>query len=166
MARATADETPVPIPLLVDCRTSITQGNTSEAPASASDPSFPRKNPSNVTMPVNASRLSTLGADSFISVVKIGPSSIRLVRAAAGAGAGFVGAGTGVETVAVWLLIGRSFPRGAGAALETNRLQEPGGCINGPTSPLLSKLAVYPPRSEEHTSELQSPVHLVCRHQL
>jgi hypothetical protein len=53
-----------------------------------------------------------LGADSFISVVKIGPSSIRLVRAAAGAGAGFVGAGTGVETVAVWLLIGRSFLAG------------------------------------------------------
>src|SRR6266852_1216585 len=34
-ARATADETPAPIPLLVDCRTSITQGNTSEAPAGA-----------------------------------------------------------------------------------------------------------------------------------
>src|SRR5262245_35339475 len=42
-ARATADETPVPMPLLVVCSTSITQGNASEAPASASVPMRPRK---------------------------------------------------------------------------------------------------------------------------
>src|SRR5690348_17834414 len=31
----------------------------------------------------------------------------------------------------------------------------------GPAEPAPS--SVHPPRSEEHTSELQSPVHLVCR---
>src|SRR5262249_39989676 len=134
IARATADETPAPIPLLVDCRTSITQGNTSEAPASALEPSFPRKNPSNVTMPVKASKLSTFGADSFISVEKIGPLSIRLVRAAAGAGAGFAGAGTGVEMVAVWSLTRRSFsPRGSEQHLDEERLGvTPGGCDDEP----------------------------------
>ena len=61
-------------------------------------------------MPVNASRLSTFGADSFISVVKTGPSSIFLVRAAAGAGAGFAGTGIGEERVAAWSLTWHSFP--------------------------------------------------------
>src|SRR5882672_5843222 len=127
IARAIADETPAPIPLLVDCRTSITQGNASEAPASVSDPSFPRKNPSNVTMPVNASRLSTFGADSFISVEKIGPSSSRLVRAAAGAGAGLVGAGNGVEMVAVWWLTRRSSPtKGRSSAWTKASLRDAG----------------------------------------
>jgi hypothetical protein len=98
-ARATADETPAPIPLLVDCRTSITQGNTSEAPASASEPRRPRKNPSNVTMPANASKLSAFGTDMSSSVEKIGPWSMSVVRAAAGAG--FAVAANGVENGAV-----------------------------------------------------------------
>ena len=54
-------------------------------------------------MPEKASRLSTFGADSLSSVEKIGPSRMRLVRAAAGAagaGAGFAGAGMGEERVA------------------------------------------------------------------
>src|SRR6516164_702211 len=134
IARATAEETPAPIPLLVDCRTSITQGKTSEAPASAFDPSFPRKNPSNVTMPVNASRLRIFGADSLSSVEKIGPSSCRLVRAAADAGVGLAGAGNEVEMVAVWLLTRRSFsPRGSEQRLDGERLGvTPGGCDGEP----------------------------------
>src|SRR5262249_30637095 len=80
--RATADETPAPIPLLVVCRTIITQGNASEAPASALVPIRPRKNPSNVITPANASRLSTFGAARRRSVGKIGPSSNSFVRAA------------------------------------------------------------------------------------
>jgi hypothetical protein len=50
-ARATAEETPAPMPLLVVCSTIITQGNASEAPASALVPMRPRKNPSNVMTP-------------------------------------------------------------------------------------------------------------------
>jgi len=42
-ARATADDTPAPMPLLVVCRTSMIHGNASEAPASASVPILPRK---------------------------------------------------------------------------------------------------------------------------
>ena len=37
------DETPRPMPLLVVCRTIITQGNASEAPASALVPMRPRR---------------------------------------------------------------------------------------------------------------------------
>src|SRR6202021_1230504 len=60
--RAIAAETPTPMPLLVVCRTIITQGNASEAPASALVPMRPRKNPSNVITPANASRLRMVGA--------------------------------------------------------------------------------------------------------
>src|SRR5262249_11466084 len=81
-ARATADETPAPMPLLVVCRTIITQGNASEAPAIALVPMRPRKNPSNVITPANASRLRMFGAANRSSVGKIGPSSSSLVRAA------------------------------------------------------------------------------------
>src|SRR5262249_38387745 len=82
-ARATADETPAPMPLLVVCSTSITQGNASEAPASALVPMRPRKNPSNVITPANASKLRMFGAARRSSVRKIGPSRRSLVRAAA-----------------------------------------------------------------------------------
>src|SRR6516165_731198 len=134
IARATAEETPAPIPLLVDCRTSITQGKTNEAPASASDPSFPRKNPSNVTMPVNASRLRIFGADSLSSVEKIGPSSCRLVRAAADAGAGLARAeNNDVEMVAVWVTRRSFSPRGSEQRLDEKRLGvTPGGCGGEP----------------------------------
>src|ERR1700761_9527497 len=37
-ARATADDTPAPMPLLVVCRTSMIHGNASDAPARASVP--------------------------------------------------------------------------------------------------------------------------------
>jgi len=132
--RLFADETPAPMPLLVVCRTIITQGNASEAPASASDPSFPRKNPSKVTMPVNAIRLRIFGADSLSSVGKIGPSSSRLVRAAAHACLGLAGPGNDVEMVAICLITRRSFPaKGFGAALGRRVFWKPGGCLESPT---------------------------------
>src|SRR3974377_1092745 len=139
-ARATAEETPAPIPLLVDCRTSITQGKTSEAPASASDPSFPRKNPSKVTMPVNAIRLRIFGADSLSSVGKIGPSSSRLVRAAAYACAGLAEAGSDVEMVAICSLTKRSFPaRGVRSSAWTTRLLEAGRLLGEPDRSMKQK---------------------------
>src|SRR5262249_50577954 len=55
-ARAIAEVTPAPIPLLVVCRTSITNGNASEAPASALVPMRPRKKPSKTMTPTNARR--------------------------------------------------------------------------------------------------------------
>ena len=70
------------MPLLVACKIIITQGNAREAPASALVPRRPRKNPSKVIMPANASRLRTFGAARRSSVGKIGPSSRSLVRAA------------------------------------------------------------------------------------
>jgi hypothetical protein len=64
--------------------------------------------------------LSTFGAESFIKVVKTGPSSIRLVRAAAVAGARFVGAELADETlVTIPVLIRTPIPVEDGAALET-----------------------------------------------
>src|SRR5262252_3188773 len=91
-ARATAEETPAPMPLLVVCRTIITHGNASEAPASALVPMRPRKNPSNVMTPATASRVRMFGAARRSRVGRIGPSSSSLVRAAAGlAGAGRAG---------------------------------------------------------------------------
>src|SRR6516162_3189046 len=93
-ARATADETPAPMPLLVVCSTIITQGNASEAPASALVPMRPRKNPSNVITPANASRVRMFGTARRSSVGRIGPSSSSLVRATAGlAGVGLAGIG-------------------------------------------------------------------------
>src|SRR6516165_4737300 len=105
-ARATADETPAPMPLLVVCRTIITQGNASEAPASALVPMRPRKNPSNVITPANASRLSTLGAARRRSVGRIGPSSNSFVRAAADGVALLAGANDEADIKAFWTLIG------------------------------------------------------------
>src|SRR6266480_6114578 len=78
------------MPLLVACRTSMTNGNASDAPASTSVPRRPRKKPSNVIMPTKARKLRTLGVDSRSNVGRIGPSSISLVRAAP---PGLVGAG-------------------------------------------------------------------------
>src|SRR6516225_3455933 len=115
-----ADETPLPMPLLVVCRTIMTNGNASEAPASASDPSRPRKKPSNVIMPANASRLRMLGADSRSSVGTIGPSSSSLVRAAPDCCAGLadakiddaiVGAGDDEEVGRLRSFTRRSSPR-------------------------------------------------------
>src|SRR5581483_2397582 len=83
-ARAIADDTPAPIPLLVVCRMSMIQGNASDAPASASVPILPRKKPSKVITPTNATRLRMFGAASRNSVAKIGPSRSNLVRAATG----------------------------------------------------------------------------------
>jgi hypothetical protein len=79
-----ADETPTPMPLLVVCRIIITHGNASEAPARALVPMRPRKNPSNVITPANASKVRMFGAARRSNVGRIGPSSSSLVRAAAG----------------------------------------------------------------------------------
>src|SRR6516165_7531308 len=117
-ARATADDTPLPMPLLVVCRTSITQGNASEAPASALVPMRPRKNPSNVITPANASKLRTFGAARRSSVGKIGPSSRSLVRAAVDGVTLLAAADDGGEIEMLALFIGNScFPR-APAALR------------------------------------------------
>ena len=85
------------MPLLVVCRISITQGKASEAPASASVPMRPRKNPSNVIMPAKASKLRTLGAARRSSVVTIGPSSRSLVRTAVDGGTAFADPNDGGE---------------------------------------------------------------------
>src|SRR6202043_2412149 len=90
-ARATADDTPAPMPLLVVCRTSMIHGNANEAPASASVPILPRKKPSKVITPTNASRLRMFGAASRSSVARIGPSRSNLVRAATGRAGGIGG---------------------------------------------------------------------------
>jgi hypothetical protein len=87
-ARATADDTPAPMPLLVVCRTSIIHGNASEAPASASVPILPRKKPSKMITATNAIRLRMFGAASRNSVEKMGPSSSNFVRAATGRATG------------------------------------------------------------------------------
>src|SRR5262249_8984942 len=112
-ARETADETPTPMPLLVVCRTSITQGNASEAPASASVPMRPRKNPSNVITPANASKLRTFGAARRSSVGKIGPSSRSLVRAAVDGATCLADAKDGGEIETLALFIGNSCSLGA-----------------------------------------------------
>src|SRR6516165_4252527 len=112
------------MPLLVVCRTIITHGNASEAPASALVPMRPRKNPSNVITPANASRVRTFGAARRNSVGKIGPSSRSLVRAAADGVTPLAGAGDGGEIEMRALFIGNSCAH-RGAA----------GCrIRGPTS--------------------------------
>src|SRR5215467_3157592 len=116
-ARATADETPAPMPLLVVCRTIITQGNASEAPASALVPMRPRKNPSNVITPANASKLRTFGAARRSSVGKIGPSSRSLVRAAVDGVTLLAAADDGGEIEMLALFIGNSCSLGAPAAL-------------------------------------------------
>src|SRR5262249_61197595 len=117
-ARATADETPAPIPLLVVCRTIITQGNASEAPASALVPIRTRKNASNVITPANASRLSTFGAARRRSVGRIGPSSSSFVRAAVHGVTLLVGADGG-EIVAFQSLIGAPPHKGSKPAPGT-----------------------------------------------
>src|SRR6266446_10128722 len=117
-ARATADETPAPMPLLVVCRTIITQGNASEAPASALVPMRPRKNPSNVITPANASRLSTFGAARRSSVGKIGPSSRSLVRAAVGGATCLAAAKDGGEIETLPLFIVNSCSLGEPAPLR------------------------------------------------
>ncbi len=134
-ARATAEETPTPMPLFVVCRTIITQGNASEAPASAFVPMRPRKNPSNVTTPANASRLRTFGAARRSRVGRIGPSSSILVHAAAaGDGTVLTAADEGAEIGGLRSLIGRSLSSGGiRAALETKRPCQPDGCVTGPT---------------------------------
>src|SRR5262249_44910371 len=104
-ARATADETPAPMPLLVVCSTIMTQGNASEAPASALVPMRPRKNPSNVITPANASRVRKFGAARRIKVGRIGPSSNSFVRAAVDGVILLVGADGG-EIEALRSLIG------------------------------------------------------------
>src|SRR5215471_13422117 len=102
------------MPLLVVCRTIITQGNAREAPASALVPMRPRKNPSNVITPANASRLRTFGAARRRSVGKIGPSSRSLVRAAADGVTSLAGANDGGEINTLPVFIGNSLPFGAG----------------------------------------------------
>src|SRR5260370_40117057 len=104
------------MPLLVACRTSMTNGNANDAPASTSVPRRPRKKPSNVIMPTKARKLRTLGVDNRSNVGRIGPSSISLVRAAP---PGLVGAGAaetiiakgGGEFVALRACIGCSLPQ-------------------------------------------------------
>src|SRR5215813_14398640 len=91
-ARATADDTPAPMPLLVVCRISMIQGNAIDAPASASVPILPRKKPSKVITPTNANRLRMFGAARRSRVPRIGPSRRNLVRAATGRAGGVAGA--------------------------------------------------------------------------
>ncbi len=128
-ARETADETPTPMPLLVVCRTSITQGNASEAPASALVPMRPRKNPSNVITPAKASRVRTLGAARRSSVGRIAPSSRSLVRAAVDGATLLAGAKEGEEIETLRSLTGRSLsPGGDERSAWTKRLfPKPGG---------------------------------------
>src|SRR5713101_813489 len=117
-ARAIADETPAPMPLLVVCRTIITQGNASEAPASALVPMRPRKNPSNVITPANASRVRMFGAARRSNVGRIAPSSRSLVRAAVDGLTLLASANEGGEIEALPLFIGNSCLHwGNGAAL-------------------------------------------------
>src|SRR6516165_1926455 len=87
-ARATADETPAPMPLLVVCSTIITQGNASEAPA-------------------NASRVRMFGVARRSSVGKIGPSSRSLVRAAVDGVTPLVGANDGGEIETLPMFMGQ-----------------------------------------------------------
>src|SRR5260221_8315168 len=101
------------MPLAAVCWISITNGKASDTPASASGPSRPRNNPSNVIMPAIARRLRTLGADSRSKVGRIGPSSSRRVRAAIGrAAAGpeapgaAVGAKDGGNFARLWSVMG------------------------------------------------------------
>src|SRR5215471_3080470 len=97
------------MPLLVVCRTIITHGNASEAPASALVPMRPRKNPSNVMTPANASRVRMFGAARRSNAGRIGPSSSSLVRAAAaGAAAVFPGVNDGWGIATLRSLIERS----------------------------------------------------------
>ena len=93
-ARATADDTPAPMPLLVVCRTSMTQGNASDAPASASVPIFPRKKPSKMITATNAMKFRMFGVASRKSVAKIGPSRSNFVRAATSRTTGAAGVAT------------------------------------------------------------------------
>src|SRR5947209_3312751 len=130
-ARATADETPTPIPLLVVCSTSITQGNASDAPARASVPIRPRKKPSKVMTPANASKLRMFGAARRSSVGRIGPSSSILVRAAAASeGAVFPG-DDDTEIGGLWTFIGAPRPQRDLSSAWTKRLFEAGRLRNG-----------------------------------
>jgi hypothetical protein len=117
------------MPLLVVCRTSITQGNASEAPASALVPMRPRKKPSKVITTANASRVRMFGAARRSSVGTIGPSSSNLVRAATAAeGAVFPGVNDGGEIETLLSLIGAPRPRGDLSSAWTKRLfAKPGG---------------------------------------
>ena len=98
--------------------TNITQGNASEAPASALVPMRPRKNPSNVITPANASKVRMFGAARRSSVGKIGPLSRSLVRAAVDGATCLAGAGDGGEIETLLLFIGNSCALGGPAALR------------------------------------------------
>jgi hypothetical protein len=93
----------------------------------------PRKNPSNVITPANASRVRMFGAARRSSVDKIGPSSSSLVRAAAdGEEAVFSGANDGREIEALALFIGKSCPHwGEWRGAWTEYLERPSGCAKG-----------------------------------
>src|SRR5690348_18071145 len=58
-------------------------------------------------------------------------------------------------------------PRPAGAQMQTATQQQANVADSGPAAALTNVLSAAcrgdEARSEEHTSELQSPVHLVCR---
>src|SRR5262249_25519496 len=92
----------------------------SEAPASALVPMRPRKNPSNVITPANASKLRMFGAARRSSVGKIGPSSRSLVRAAADGATCLANAEDGGEIETLAFFMGNSCPlwvRSASSAL-------------------------------------------------
>ncbi len=107
---------PAPMPLFVVCRTSITNGKASEAPASASVPMRPRKKPSKVMTPTKARRLRTFGAASRSSVGRTGPSSRSFVRAAGDGGGILADAGGPEGADAVCWVMGAGPERGIGAA--------------------------------------------------
>ena len=132
-ARATAEDTPTPIPLFVVCRTSMIQGNASDAPASASVPIRPRKNPSNVITPTNARKLSTFGAASRSNVEKDWAFKQKFGEAD---GRSRQVSPSLSESDQLCLHSHQSAPRslsGTGAALGQRVLGKPGGCNESPT---------------------------------
>src|SRR5690348_18196857 len=65
-------------------------------------------------------------------------------------------------------LVGRATDRGEGSCQcrwhrRSSGCQRDGGVARHPPQPVYIAPDPLDPRSEEHTSELQSPVHLVCR---
>jgi hypothetical protein len=93
----------------------------------------PRKNPSNVITPANASRVRMFGAARRSNVGRIGPSSSSLVRAAADGVTPLAGANEVGEIEALPLFIGNSCPyREDWRSAWAEYLERPSGCAKGP----------------------------------
>src|SRR5438876_2602660 len=72
-----------------------------------------------------------------------------------------------VGRFSTWLISSRWVCSTTAAAVSASHLTRWSGTYNlqrtSPISRLFRQRPLHAPRSEEHTSELQSPVHLVCR---